>query len=176
MMVLVIGGSGSGKSSHAEDIVVKKFPDMKKYYLATMQVYDEEAKRRVERHRELRKGKGFLTIEQPVKIQNALEKMESGKRAALLECISNLTANEMFAQEEAKGEIQVVEDIISGIELLKENVSQLVVVSNNVFEDGVAYDETTIKYIRAMGEINQRLAMLADQVVEVVVGIPLVIK
>ena len=102
--------------------------------------------------------------------------MESGKRVALLECISNLTANEMFAQEEAKGEIQVVEDIISGIELLKENVSQLVVVSNNVFEDGVAYDETTIKYIRAMGEINQRLAMLADQVVEVVVGIPLVIK
>ena len=100
--------------------------------------------------------------------------MESGKRVALLECISNLTANEMFAQEEAKGEIQVVEDIISGIELLKENVSQLVVVSNN--EDGVAYDETTIKYIRAMGEINQRLAMLADQVVEVVVGIPLVIK
>lgn len=175
MMVLVIGGSGSGKSSYAEDIVVKKFPEMKKYYLATMQVYDEETKRRVERHRELRKGKGFLTIEQPVKIQNALEKMESGNRVALLECISNLAANEMFAQEEAKPEIQVVEALVSGIELLKENVAHLVVVSNNVFEDGVIYDETIVKYIHAMGVVNQRLARLADRVVEVVVGIPVVI-
>lgn len=176
MMILVIGGSGSGKSSYAEDIIVSKFPGMKKYYLATMQAYDEEGQRRVKRHRELRKGKGFLTIEQPLNIQTALEKMEPGNRAVLLECISNLTANEMFAQEESKAGEQVADEIVSGIELLKENVTNLVVVSNNVFEDGIVYDETTMDYIHAMGEINQRLAMLSDHVVEVVVGIPVEIK
>ena len=49
-------------------------------------------------------------------------------------------------------------------------------VSNNVFEDGITYDETTTKYIRAMGKINQKLAALADRVVEVVEGIPVIIK
>ena len=49
-------------------------------------------------------------------------------------------------------------------------------VSNNVFEDGITYDETTTKYIRAMGKINQNLAALADRVVEVVEGIPVIIK
>lgn len=176
MMVLVIGGSGSGKSSYAEDIVVSEFSGMKKYYLATMQVFDEEGQLRVKRHRELRKGKGFLTIEQPLNIQNALEKMEPGNRAVLLECISNLTANEMFAQEEPKAGEQAADEIVSGIEMLKENVTNLVVVSNNVFEDGVVYDETTMEYIHAMGVINQRLAVLADYVVEVVVGIPVKIK
>ena len=45
-------------------------------------------------------------------------------------------------------------------------------VSSNVFEDGIAYDETTMEYIRAMGIINQRLAAMADRVVEVVAGLP----
>ena len=45
MMVLVIGGSGSGKSSYAEETAVslaEKGMSMKKYYLATMQIFDEE--------------------------------------------------------------------------------------------------------------------------------------
>ena len=42
MMILVIGGSGSGKSSYAEEVVCSvSEEDMKKYYLATMQVFDE---------------------------------------------------------------------------------------------------------------------------------------
>ena len=59
MTVLVIGGSGSGKSSFAED-VLEKFPESRKYYIATMQIYDEEGKKKVERHRRIRKEKGFF--------------------------------------------------------------------------------------------------------------------
>ena len=178
MMVLVIGGSGSGKSAYAEGkaVSLSRFPDRKKYYLATMQVFDEEGQRRVRRHRELRSGKGFLTMEQPVKIQKALEHMEADGSVALLECISNLTANEMFAGEEVKTGMQVVDTVIEGVALLKENVTHLVVVSNNVFEDGMIYDKATMEYIHAMGVINQRLALAADQVVEVVAGIPVPIK
>lgn len=196
MMVLVVGGSGSGKSSYAEKVTVSlaqesvkeitksentslsdfKLNIAKKYYLATMQVFDDEGRKKVDRHRKLRNGKGFFTIEQPVRISSALEKMEDGDRAVLLECISNLTANEMFSEKKAMTEIQVTENVIRDIKMLKEQTNHLVVVSNNVFEDGITYDETTTKYIRAMGKINQKLAALADRVVEVVEGIPVIIK
>ena len=131
---------------------------------------------KIERHRMLRKGKGFSTIEQPVDIGKAIGKMEALEKTALLECISNLTANEMFAGEVPKTEEVAAEKIIKGIETLNRELTHLVIVSNNVFEDGKVYDKTTMAYIRAMGRINQKLAEMADEVVEVVVGIPLVVK
>ena len=177
MMVLVVGGSGSGKSSYAEKTAASLAQaGMKKYYLATMQVFDDEGRKKVEKHRDLRNGKGFFTIEQSTRISDALEKMEDGERVVLLECISNLTANEMFSEEKAKTEMQVTDNVIRDIRWLKEQTNHLVVVSNNVFEDGITYDETTMEYIHAMGKINQKLAALAERVVEVVAGIPVVIK
>ena len=175
-MTLIIGGSGSGKSAYAEDYMVSISEDRKKYYIATMQIYDEEGKRKVERHRMLRGGKGFSTIEQPVDIGKAAEKMEAEDRTALLECVSNLTANEMFSGEVPGTEEVITEKIVGGIAVLNRELTHLVIVSNNVFEDGNVYDKTTMAYIRAMGHINQKLAEMADEVVEVVVGIPIVIK
>ena len=176
MMTLIIGGSGSGKSAYAEDYTISLSEDRKKYYIATMQIYDEEGKRKVERHRMLRGGKGFSTIEQPIDIGKAAEKMEDGERTALLECISNLTANEMFLGEIPGTEEVITEKIVGEIAVLNRELTHLVIVSNNVFEDGNVYDKTTMAYIRAMGRINQKLAEMADEVVEVVVGIPIVIK
>ena len=176
MMTLIIGGSGSGKSAYAENYMNSISEDRKKYYIATMQIYDEEGKRKVERHRMLRGGKGFSTIEQPIDIGKAAEKMEDGERTALLECISNLTANEMFLEEIHGTEEAITEKIVGGIAVLNRELTHLVIVSNNVFEDGNVYDKTTMAYIRAMGRINQKLAEMADEVVEVVVGIPIVMK
>lgn len=176
MMTLIIGGSGSGKSAYAEDYTISLSEDRKKYYIATMQIYDEEGKRKVERHRMLRGGKGFSTIEQPIDIGKAAEKMEDGERTALLECISNLTANEMFLGEIPGTEEVITEKIVGEIAVLNRELTHLVIVSNDVFEDGNVYDKTTMAYIRAMGRINQKLAEMADEVVEVVVGIPIVIK
>lgn len=181
MMTVIIGGSGSGKSAYAENYVISLAKDTTKYYLATMQVYDEEGWKKIERHRKLRMGKGFLTIEQPLSIQKALAKMDKGEKAVLLECMSNLTANEMFSEEifseESYVSAEVVTDkIIRVIECLKGEVTHLVIVANNVFEDGISYDETTMEYLRAMGNINERICSMADEVIEVVVGIPVVIK
>ena len=48
--------------------------------------------------------------------------------------------------------------------------------TNNVFEDGVCYDQSTMNYIKAMGIVNRGLAAMAEHVVEVVAGIPVVVK
>lgn len=174
-MTLIIGGSGSGKSAYAEELLSHS-EGKKKYYIATMQVYDAEGEKKRERHRKLRKDKGFVTVEQQTEIGTAVEKMEHGEKAALLECISNLAANEMFAGAIPETEEVVTERIIRGIEHLNRELSCLVIVSNNVFEDGKDYDAATMAYLRAMGKINEKLAEMADEVVEVVVGLPIVVK
>lgn len=174
MMILIMGGSGSGKSAYAEEYLVRLARGSRKYYLATMQVFDKEGQAKIERHRRLRAGKGFVTIEQPTDILEALEKMK--EQSALLECMSNLVANEMFSEKEPKRAEEVSEKIVQEINLLRNGLKHLVIVTNNVFEDGNVYDETTMEYIQALGSINEKMAAMADTVIEVVVGIPLTIK
>ena len=178
-MVLIIGGSGSGKSAYAEEYIGRIAGKGNKYYLATMQVFDEEGKKKVSRHQRLRKNKGFLTIEQPIDIEKALPKIKAGS-SVLLECISNLTANEMFLNENPEKNPrsckEVTDSVVEGIQSLKQKTGHLVIVTNNVFEDGINYEEGTMEYLRVIGSINEKLADMADEVIEVVVGIPLVIK
>ena len=50
MMILILGGSGSGKSAYAEDYLLRTAGDKKKYYIATMQIWDEEMQAKVDRH------------------------------------------------------------------------------------------------------------------------------
>lgn len=66
MITLVTGGSGSGKSAYAESLLYSC--EGIRYYIATMQIYDAEGEKKVERHRKLRAGKGFLTIESPMNV------------------------------------------------------------------------------------------------------------
>ena len=136
MITLVLGGSGSGKSAYAEHLLDGK---TNKYYIATMQVYDAEGEKKVARHRKLRAGKGFITIEQPRAIGGVdfpegaqqAEEISDGTgqnitkfpRCALLECMSNLVANEMFSGEEMIPEEEVVRQILQGIKTLATNVN-----------------------------------------------------
>lgn len=66
MITLVTGGNGSGKSAYAESLLYSC--EGIRYYIATMQIYDAEGEKKVERHRKLRAGKGFLTIESPMNV------------------------------------------------------------------------------------------------------------
>lgn len=176
----MIGGSGSGKSAYAEQTAIRRSKKAALFYLATMQVYDAEGERKVARHRKMREGKGFLTIEQPADIAEAIGKIKAVQPApkeatALLECMSNLVANEMFGAGEAAASA-AAEKIIREVKQLKEYVSELIIVTNQVSEDGIHYDASTMEYIKALGAVNTGLAAMADTVVEVVVGIPVLWK
>ena len=172
-MILVYGGGASGKSEYAEQLVSAEGYG-RKYYLAAMERMGAEAEQRIERHRKKRAGKGFLTLECPRDIASAAEIVRDAEQAAaLLECISNLTANELFSTDGTMGDTEETADkIVEDVLTLDERFGRLVVVSNNVFEDGIQYDEWTNQYIRCMAEINQRLAAAAEEVIEVVLGIP----
>ena len=176
MTVLVYGGSGSGKSAYAEQTACKLAGDGPLYYLATMRVCGAEGREKVKRHRRMRAGKGFRTLECGDGFTPVLR--ETGGTAVLLECLSNLTANLMFPgdAEEPKAAAAMAAEITEQVLLLAERAAHLVVVTNNVFEDGNVYDSGTMEYIRALSGVNRNLAERADIVVEVVAGIPVFLK
>ena len=165
MIVLITGGSGSGKSTWAEQLVAS-LPDEKRVYIATMQVYDEESVRRVERHRAQRADKGFRTVECEKDLASA--DIEEGS-IVLLEDLVNLMANEMFDGGN-------VSRIVPALHELAAKCRHLVMVTNDVFSDGIEYAESTQEYLRTLAEINNAAARIADCVVEVVYSIPVQVK
>lgn len=172
MMVLVTGGSGSGKSAFAEERALS-FENSNAYYAATMEVMDRESTRRVERHRQMREGKGWITLEQPRDIEDITGRIRSYDSVVLLECLTNLVANEMYREDEESADpAACAEKIIRGIADLADSVENLVVVTGNVFDDGVAAMPELRSYLQVLGKVNRALAASADEVVEVVVGIP----
>ena len=50
------------------------------------------------------------------------------------------------------------------------------VVTNEVFSDGIHYGLETEEYLRLLGQVNVRLSRLSRQVTEVVYGIPVELK
>ena len=106
----------------------------------------------------------------------ASKQISGGSSAVLLECLSNLVANEMFRGGQIIPADTVVQNIVAGIRRLMACTVCLVIVSNSVFSDGITYDEGTEAYIRALGRINQEISGMADRVTEVVAGIPVRLK
>ena len=182
-MILITGGSGSGKSAYGEKRILEA-GEMTRYYIATMEVFGEEGRKKVERHREMRKEKGFVTIEQQTRLEDVgrVEKTGNNKLAVLLECVSNLTANEMFGSsfgtelEPDRRTEALAEKICADIAKIDEAADFFAVITNEVGSDGEMYEKETLEYIRLLGLVNCRLAKMASEVVEVVYGIPVMKK
>lgn len=168
MLQLVIGGAGSGKSTFAEDLA--SHAPGAKIYIATMRPSDEECRRRIARHQRMRSGKGFDTLERYTDLSGITSLVPFGA-SVLLECLSNLTANELYDTD--GGGTQAVLD---GVLALLPRCSCLTVVTNEVFSGGTEYKGDTLNYIRSLAALNRALAVRADRVIEVVCGLPCFLK
>lgn len=178
MIVLVTGGASCGKSDIAENIAIDF--GGKKCYIATMNPYGAEGRQRVERHAKLRSGKGFDTIEKYTCLSNV---DCGGYDTILLECVSNLLANEYFGEDGENGGEERHDHgdktfmrISEGIRHLKDIAGNLVIVTNDIFSDGIIYDNDTMGYMECLGKVNRFLGAEADVVIESVCGIPIFIK
>ena len=169
MLILVSGGSASGKSEFAEGLVTSSGLE-NRIYLATMQVWDGESVRRVERHRQMRTGKGFATVECPTGLADVA--LPSGC-AVLLEDLSNLCANEYFSPGGKEG---VLDRVLAGIRRAAEQAELLVVVTNELFSDGMDYAPDTLAWLAGLAGLNRAIAARAGGVYEVVCGIPVAWK
>ena len=186
MICFVYGASASGKSEYAERLAVR-FSKKRAcsrgcglLYIATMKDESEEAGLRIQRHRIQRSGRGFSLYE-AYTLSELDEAPES--HTILFDCVSNFIANVMFSEELFKKVCadesfiyELADEIWERIERLDEKCVNLVLVADTFFSDGVSYDELTERYIKLTGMIFQRTAKAADEVWEVVYGIPVRIK
>lgn len=172
ILILFIGGAASGKSQLAEELC-EKLRHGEKAYIATMAIKDLESELRVQKHRAMRRNKGFSTIEcslcEPAKLTEIYR-----YPLALMECISNLLANELYIGRKSRDE--AVDVICEYVKEISKGIQHLVIVSNDVFGDGVSYNTFTRDYMFALAQINRRLAELSDCVIEAVYGIPVYLK
>ena len=164
MIALVTGGAASGKSEYAESLACR-WGDGPRIYLATMEARDGESLSRVDRHRRARAGKGFCTVECPRDLERL--SIPSGS-TVLLECLTNLLANEMYPQGDFIPD--PTGKILAELEHLLERAAHLVVVSGEVFSQPAP--EGMEAYLFALGALHRELARRADLVVESVYGIP----
>lgn len=189
-LCLVTGGASSGKSACAERLAVslcEEAPEAGRlYYVATMHHDrgDEETERRIRRHRSLRHGKGFRTIEMERDILR-LSGIAGHGDVLLLEDLSNLLANEMFPPDIQKprpedggvalweGGETACRKISRSIMALQDTGVSIVAVGSRITEDVPRdLEEGTKSYVRSFQELMQELARRADEVTEVVCGIP----
>ena len=189
MLHIVYGGSASGKSSYAESFAMSLQGAGRLLYIATMYPYkwntteiDPETMQRIERHRAMRADKGFDTVECYRHVEHILAKRQD---VLLLECMSNLLANEMYLEPDSNAGSDMAETmspvsnkIVQALIDLSTRVQELVIVTNDVFSDGgsLTYDESTREYVKNLAEINCALAREAATVTEVVCGIPVIVK
>ena len=177
MRTLVIGGSASGKSKFAEGLCAAC---SQRVYLATMRPFGDDGTARVQRHRRLRAGKGFVTIECPCDVGCALDELFPSRdgRVVLLEDIGNLVANELYDESwRLVGDASAIAaKIDSAVCVLEKRCDELVVVTVDVAVDGVAYVEETAVYQQVVAQVNAKLAARFEQVVEVVCGVAVWLK
>lgn len=169
MIVLIIGGAKSSKSSHAEfySSELSKREEGSLYYLATMNPYDLEDLKRIENHLENRKEYDFKTVEKHRNLNSILNKF-SNDDTVLLDSLTSLVTNEMFVGKEFNENVSSM--ILSHIKSLGSKVSNLIIVSDYVFSDGVKYDSYTEAFRKELGTINCNLAAFSDVVIEASFG------
>ncbi len=180
MITLIAGGSGSGKSEYAENLAVN-LGHGRRIYIATMKPWDEECRQRIERHRQMREKKQFETVECYRNLKERKLPDDGKPGIILLECMSNLVSNELFGLGEANEppcleKSAVSEEILRGIQSIKEKAEHVIIVTNEVFSDGESYSKETLIYRKVLGEVNRSIGKAANMVVEVVAGIPVMVK
>ena len=196
MIVLVLGRPDSGKSKIAEDIVMRLAagldPDaarsgasghagavspaassgMDKLYIATMIPFGEEGIRRIEKHRKMRAGKGFLTVEKYTEVDSLIgEITDLDRKCCLLECMSNLVGNEMhdprnLSLSDEEPEKLITEQVLA----LGKSCGHLVVVANRFLTEDADYDDETRRYVRIADRVNEIMKAGADKTCELAEG------
>ena len=163
---LVIGGAGSGKSAHAEQLLTDTGRPL--LYIATGQAYDAEMQRKIKAHQD-RRGVVWRTIEAPLDVPAALAQARP-EEAVLLDCATLWLTNHIFAESELDGEEARLIDAITTCP------APVVVVTNEVGAGIVPENALARRFRNAQGALNQRLAAAADSVTAVMAGLPLVLK
>ena len=166
-LTLVLGGARSGKSRHAERLVLAS--GLAPVYVATAETLDAEMAARIAEHR-ARRGTRWRTIEEPLDLVGTLRRECDPGHAILVDCLTLWLTNLMVAGRPVRP------DMARLIELLPSLPGALVLVSNEVGLGVVPTDAMARAFIDYAGWLHESIAEQADVVVFMAAGLPLHLK
>jgi adenosylcobinamide kinase/adenosylcobinamide-phosphate guanylyltransferase len=168
-LVLVTGGTRSGKSAFAETRLKELAPDQPWLYVATAEAFDEEMKERIARHRQ-RRGDRWRTVEAPRAPADPLVDFAGG---ALVDCLTLWITNLLVEGHDD-------EPIVGAVELLvhtaRRGPGTVVLVTNEVGSGIVPENALARRFRDLAGTCNQVVARAADEAWLVAAGLPLKLK
>jgi adenosylcobinamide kinase / adenosylcobinamide-phosphate guanylyltransferase len=169
-VTLVLGGVRSGKSRFAQRIASSSGSVI---FIATAKPSDPEMELRIERHRKSRPA-AWQTLEVPVDLDLTIASLQDPNQLAVVDCLTVYLANVM---SKAQGKESVIKDYTERLcSALKETRASIILVSNEVGSGVHATTATGRFYCDLLGELNQRVAALADNVILMVAGLSVPIK
>ena len=173
-LILVTGGARSGKSSFAESLT-DPFAG-KRTYIATAPLLDEEMVQRVARHKELRAGKGWQTLEEEVDLCGALKKaQENGAQAILVDCLT-LWINNLLYHDATLCESRMAQITKEFLAAADSFPGTLITVLNEVGMGLVPETALSRTFRDCSGRCGQLMAAHAQEVYLCVCSIPMQIK
>jgi adenosylcobinamide kinase / adenosylcobinamide-phosphate guanylyltransferase len=163
-VTLVLGGAQSGKSRLAESLARGE-----KHYIATAQAFDDEMRKKIAAHK-VQRGTGWVTHEVALALPSMLTTVDSAGRFILVDCLTLWLSNIILAETDWEVSAAQLERVLSTMR------ADVVFVSNEVGLSIVPDNALGRRFRDAQGLLNQRVAAVADRVVFVAAGLPLLLK
>lgn len=171
-LVLVIGGSRSGKSEFAEKYILHSA--VKCAYIATAEILDNEMENRVKRHQARRPDSRWITFEAPYDAEKAIFEAGAKTDAILFDCITVYISNLLYGKndigtfdEKAIYVKNKIDDLINAARKINKPV---VFVTNDVGSGIVPDNAMAREYRDISGWVNQQIGNAADNVFYVMAG------
>ena len=168
-IVLVLGGTRSGKSAYAQRLAESWWPHP--LYLATAEIHDSEMAERVRKHREQR-GARWSCHEEPLDIARTIKGPTPARDGTVVDCVTLWLTN-VFLKEGGSAVPVRTKELLAALNASPEGV---IIVSNEVGMGIVPESQLGREFRDLQGRLNQELAAAADLVIFVVAGLPLVLK
>ncbi len=170
-VTLVLGGVRSGKSRLAQRIAEGA---ERVTFVATAERRDDaEMRAKIERHRAER-PQTWATIEEPLRLAQTIQEASRYSDVLLIDCLTLFASNLLEACGENAEQLQAHIDQLC--QALSSAPCSIILVSNEVGSGVVPAYELGRRFRDLVGEINQRVATVADTVLLMVAGLPFPLK
>lgn len=165
-LIFVLGGAASGKSALAEDFAFRC--GLPRIYIATAQAFDAEMERKIANH-QAQRGADWTTIEEPFDLAGTIARAPKG-HVILIDCLTLWLTNLLLAERDPEPATDAL------LTALAARQSQVICVSNEVGQGIVPENALARRFREAQGRLNIRMAAAADTAVQVVAGLPNLLK
>jgi adenosylcobinamide kinase/adenosylcobinamide-phosphate guanylyltransferase len=169
-ITLVLGGVRSGKSRYAQQLAER---ESRVIFVATAKASDDEMHRKIERHRKERPT-DWITVEEPLELVQVLEQKACDCEVMVVDCLTVFAANLLETEGDDQDAIERRVEALCAA--LQSAGCSVVLVSNEVGSGVVPAYPLGRRYRDLLGEINQSVARISDDVVLMVAGLPLALK